>query len=108
MEKEICTNCGSDDIISPRRCDLNGNLTTYCPKCDDTVVSNEYYICHASEEHQHDFSVYICPGCKSHLHSVPTTKEESIAQSKIAKEIIDEIFRKEGYTLDPSTGNYYL
>jgi hypothetical protein len=42
------------------------------------------------------------------LSSVPITKEESIRQGEIAKEIIDEIFKKEGYTLDPITGNYYL
>jgi len=90
---KICTDCGSDDIISPRRCriDSGNGFKTYCPKCDADIESNEFYICHSTEVHHKDFSVYICPGCKSHLSDVPITKEESMRLNEIAEKIIAEI-----------------
>ena len=98
--RQICTDCGSDDIISPRRCSLEHSLKTYCPKCDVVVESNEFYICHSTEIGHKDFSVYICPGCKSHMSSIPVTKEESMAMNEIADKIIDEILMKELRRLD--------
>lgn len=94
---ENCPNCGSDDIISPRRCSLDPAfiLKTYCPKCDDNIESNERYICHSTEVGRPDFPVYICPGCKSHMHHVPMTKEEYIRTNAIAEEIINQILKEE-------------
>ncbi len=96
-KRNQCFECDSTDIISPRRCNLPGGYTlkTYCPKCEVDIESNEYYVNHAMKKGQKDFFVFICPGCASHLHDFPLTKEESEAQNKIAMEIIEEILAEE-------------